>query len=336
MLSMWERTRRTAAFLASDPVARARIGETPAEIVFRQGPASVRHIAPATVRHAPVFISMPLINTWHIWDLRPGMSVIEALRDAGVPVYLLDWGRPAAHDAERTLAECIDGTLRRSIMRVRRHAQERYDTEALDAIGYCVGGTFLAIALARHPGLARRAAFVATPIDFHASGRLATWAGPEFPVDALIDGLGNFPGSLMRTSFAWLDPKSQSRKWVTLWERLHLDDFPQTWAAIEKWATDGVDFPGEAYREYVRRCYMDNALIAGGWMLDGTPVDLSNATIPALVLAASRDHIAPPAACNGLSGAWGGPVTEGSLRGGHVGICVQPALPAALLDWLGA
>ena len=187
MLSMWERTRRTAAFLQRDPIERVRIGQTPAEIVFRQGPSSLRLYAPTEVKHAPVFISMPLINTWAIWDLLPGMSVVAALRDAGVPVYLLDWGRPGPHDAERTLGHYIDRMLHRAFRRAKRHAAERFGADEMDAIGYCVGGTFLAIYLSRHPEMARRAAFVATPIDFHASGRLSAWAGPEFPVDALGD-----------------------------------------------------------------------------------------------------------------------------------------------------
>lgn len=327
------RTLRTARFLAERPVASARSGRTPHATIHRDRKACVRYFAPAEATHAPVFVSMPLINTWTVFDLLPGRSVIEALVGAGVPLYVLDWGRPGPEDAEVTFSDLVDGTLRRSVDRALRHA----GVERMDALGYCVGGTALAVYLARHTGAVRRAAFLATPIDFHASGRLATWADPAtFPLDTVVDALGNFPADLMKTSFAWLRPMGNAAKWVSLWERIDDDAFPETWAALEKWNGDAVDFPGEAYREYVRRCYFDNALMNGGWALAGAPVDLAKATIPALAIAATEDHIVPPPAAHALARVWGGPVETKTIRGGHVGVCIGKALPAALLEWIRA
>jgi polyhydroxyalkanoate synthase len=325
------RTAETARFLATDPVARARSGATPHAVIHRDNKARLRFFAPAEARHAPLFVSMPLINTWTVFDLVPGRSVIAALVGAGVPVYLLDWGTPGPEDAARPLADYVDTLIGRALDRARRHAA----VQQMDVLGYCVGGTFLAVHLARHPGVARRAAFLATPIDFHASGRLARWADPAtFPLDAVIDGFGNFPSALMRTSFRWLRPAGQSAKWVGLWERIEDPGFRELWAAMEKWNEDAVDFPGEAYREYVRRCYFDNALVRGGWSLAGRPVDLAEAGIPALSIAASEDHIVPPPAAHALASVWGGPVETKTVRGGHVGVCIGRALPDTLLDWV--
>lgn len=337
MLGIVERNLKTAAFLATQPVRRARTGQSPHAILHRQGALALRYFAPrGEARRRAVLISMPLINTWTIWDLLPERSVIRRLTEAGTPVYLVDWGRPGPEDARRPLAHFVDRALGRAFDRAKRHAQREHGSGALDAIGYCVGGTFLAVHLALHPEQARRMALVCAPIDFHASGRLARWASPEFPVDDLVDGYGNFPAELMRQSFAWLRPSGQTRKWVSLWRRVEDEDFTRLWASMEQWNGDGVAFPGEAYREYVRRCYMNNALMSGGWSLGGQPVDLSRAELPALALAASRDHICPPAAAHGLEQAWGGEVECRTLRGGHVGISVSRRLPEALLDWLGA
>jgi len=321
-------------FLAGDPVARARPGQTPHAVIHRDRAARLRFFRPARAAAAPIFVSMPLINTWTVFDLAPGRSVVAALVAAGVPVYLLDWGRPGAHDSRVPLARYVDGSLGRALSRAKRHAAETFGGDTLDALGYCVGGTFLAAHLARHPGSARRMALLASPIDFHASGRLATWAHPDrFPLDAVIDGLGNFPGALMQASFAWLRPAGQARKWRGLWDRIEDDDFRSLWAHLESWSAAPTEFPGEAYREYVRRCYFDNALMRGGWVMDGRPVDLSAGAIPALAIAAAGDHICPPAAAFGLADAWGGPVETLTLRGGHVGVCVGSRLPAALVDW---
>ncbi len=188
--------------------------------------------------------------------------------------------------------------------------------------------------LALHPGSAERLALLCAPIDFHASGRLARWAKPEtFPLDAAIDGFGNFPAPLLRASFAWLRPVGQWSKWRSLAERLDQPGFGELWAAMERWSRDAVDFPGEAYREYVRRCYFDNALIEGGWSLGGRPVDLAEGTAPATVFTATGDHICPAEAAEGLSRVWGAAVDTVSIQGGHVGVCVGRALPEALVEW---
>lgn len=336
---MLQRTIDTNRFLAADPIRTIRTGQTPHEVVFRQGKSALRYfpVAPGVERKTdPVFVSMPLINTWTIWDLLPGRSVFEALTNAGTPVYCIDWGRPGDEDAHRPLSYYLDDVLVRMLDRAERHAAAHDLTDGkLNAIGYCVGGTFLAVAISRNPDRFDRTAFVATPIDFHKSGRLATWADPEtFPLDALVAGPRNFPKERMQDSFAWLRVAGSTRKWMSLWERIDQPGFPELWAALEQWNSDGVDFPGSAYREYVQACYFDNALIEGGWTMGTRPVDLAAAKIPALVLEAHSDHIAPPAACQGLERAWGGPVTVKTLKGGHVGVSVTPALPAALLEWI--
>ena len=329
---MLERSIATATFLAGDPVRAVRSGRTPHAVIHREHAASVRFF-PSTGGGVPVFVSMPLINTWTIFDLLPGRSVVERLVAGGHSVYLLDWGRPGVEDASRPLAAYVATLLGRAIARACRHA----GVEQMAAVGYCVGGTILAVHLALSPERVSRVCLLATPIDFHASGRLARWANPEgFPLDAIVDGLGNFPMELMRQSFQWLKPQGITAKWMSLWERIDQEGFPELWAALERWNEDGVDFPGEAYREYVRRCYFDNALMAGGWVMEGAPVDLSRATMPALVLACRDDHIVPVGAAHALRGVWGGPVETEVLKGGHVGVCVGQALPARLLAWLAS
>ncbi len=334
---MIDKAMRVGQFLASDPKSTVRIGQSPHTVIHRENKSSVLYFAPAegTEPRTPIFISMPLINTWTIFDLLPGRSVVAALTQSGAPVYLLDWGRPAAEDQPVRAVEFIDRILHRAVERSRRHARKTHHTDVLDMIGYCVGGTFLAAYLARHPLAARRVAFVATPIDFHQSGRLATWANPDtFPLDDIIDGVGNFPSHMMKSSFAWLKIEGQTGKWQTLWDRYDTEGFPELFSAMERWNQDNIDFAGECYRDYVRNCYFDNRLMDGTWVLGNTPTRLSDCTIPALAIAASNDHIVPPVAAAALAEVWGGPVDTAVIPGGHVGLCVGRKLPAALHAWI--
>jgi polyhydroxyalkanoate synthase len=138
----------------------------------------------------------------------------------------------------------------------------------------------------------------------------------------------------MRQSFAWLKPMGQVSKWKSLWDRFENPGFTELWAAMEQWNGDNTDFAGEAYREYVKSCYFDNALMVGGWKLAGREVLLKEGVQPALVLAAADDHIVPPAAAFALQGHWGGTVETKILKGGHVGVCVGKELPQAILSWI--
>jgi polyhydroxyalkanoate synthase subunit PhaC len=323
----------TLQYLAEDAGSSVRIGQTPHSVVFRQGKAALRCFQPATVTRAPVFISMPLINTWTVWDLQPHNSVVQAILSTGAPVYLLDWGSPGPEDARLRIEDLVDSLLGRMLDRARRHA----GVEELDALGYCVGGTFLALHLARNPAPVRRLCLVCTPIDFHASGRLKTWADPStFPVDAIVDGLGNFPPEMMQQSFAWLRPLGTWKKYRSLDKRIDQPDFVELFSALEKWNSTPVEFPGEVYRAYVRGCYFENRLMQDDWDIAGRPTSLSGCSIPALTIAGDRDHICPPDAAHALSEVWGGPVEQKTLRGGHVALSLNPAFHEALREWLTA
>ena len=340
MFALLQKSFEVGQWLAQDPVSSAETGLSPHRIIHRQAKTCVRYFPPAPgvpARH-PLFVSMPLINTWTVFDLRPGRSVVEKLTGAGVPLYLMDWGRPGPEDAAVRFGDIVDDILPRAMERSARHARAEGALAAgtaMDALGYCVGGTVLAVTLARHGDLARRMALLAAPIDFHASERLATWASAAtFPVDAIVDGFGNYPKSFMKDSFKLLKPETNTAKYKGLFDRFEDLSFRALWAAMERWNEDSVDFPGETYREYIHRCYFDNAPVEGGWVINGTPVDLRAATMPAAAFGAMKDHICPPEAAFGLARSWGGPVDTFELQAGHVGVCLGGSFPRALLAWL--
>lgn len=340
MLDPLRRTLEIAARLAQDPVASAETGLSPHRIGHRQAQTCVRYFPPkagSPARH-PLFVSMPLINTWTVFDLRPGRSVIEELTAAGLPIYLMDWGRPGPEDTDLRFGDIVDDLLPRAMRRSARHARAEGTLDArtpMDALGYCVAGTVLAITLARHRELARRMALLAAPIDFHASGRLATWTSPgTFPVDAIVDGFGNFPRAMMRDSVTLLTSETGGARYKALFDRFDEPGFRALWAAMERGNEDSVDVPGETYAETIHRRCVDNAPVNGGWVLDGAPVDLTAGTLPAAAFGAQRDPICPPAAASGLARAWGGPVETVEIRGGHVGVCLGTSFARALLTWL--
>lgn len=312
----------------------AKIGTAPHDVIFKQNKSCVRYFEPTERKSEPLFIVMPLINQWGVFDLLPGKSVVRRLVAAGIPVYLLDWGTPKDEDAEVGVSELLDNVMRRAVDRARRHAQQRWETDQLDALGYCVGGVFLSTFCGLYPDTFRKVALLAAPIDFRHAGRLGTWANAEsFPVDVIIDNYGNFPAELMAESFTYLKPSTTSAKWKGLWERFEDEGFREMWKAIEEWNGGHVDFWGEAYRSYIHNCYFGNTLMGEGWPVGGRVADLRKVQTPLHVFAADRDHICPPAAAFGIKDVWGGEVECTTLKGGHVGICLSSRLTNALSAW---
>ena len=69
---------------------------------------------------------------------------------------------------------------------------------------------------------------------------------------------------------------------------------------LQKWLNDGIPFPGEAYRQWIRDFYQKNKLIKGQLVIRGQRVDLKNIKANVLNLSGKNDLIAQPHMVEGL------------------------------------
>jgi polyhydroxyalkanoate synthase len=63
---------------------------------------------------------------------------------------------------------------------------------------------------------------------------------------------------------------------------------------LQKWLNDGIKFPGEAYRQWIRDFYQNNKLIKGEMVIRGKKVNLENIRANVLNLSGKNDLIAQP------------------------------------------
>ena len=63
---------------------------------------------------------------------------------------------------------------------------------------------------------------------------------------------------------------------------------------MQKWLQDGIPFPGEAYRQWIREFYQQNKLIKDELVIRGRKVDLSAISANVLNISGERDLIAMP------------------------------------------
>ncbi|HOY67444.1 MAG TPA: alpha/beta fold hydrolase [Candidatus Ozemobacteraceae bacterium] len=294
-------------------------GATPVDEIFRFDTMRVlryRGTAPLTCK-TPLVLVPSLINRAYIMDLMPSATLAGSLREAGIPVYLIDWGTPGPQHDHLSFRFFIDDLVSMATREACR------DTGAAKAslLGYCMGGTMSLMHCALHPDRIEKLVMLAAPVNFHDDGPLSAWARKEaFDVDTLVDVLGHADCSMLQSSFQLIKPFSSYQKWKNVFESSLDAKASESIVALESWLNDNVNVPGEAYRGYVKLCYHDNALRGGSFELDGVRIDLSTLRVPTMNVMASKDHIVPIESARCLSELVTGPVNEVVIDAGHIGV----------------
>ena len=249
-----------------------------------------------------------LILKAYILDLVPGNSLIEYLVGEGFDVYLLDWGIPEEEDKDLSFDNYVLDYLPEAVGQVLRTS----NTEKLTLFGYCQGGTIAVMhaALFRE-GPLRNLVLLATPGDFAPEdpGLFGLWTvltsgkyfDPNllFDPDLVVEALGNvpvgLPGHLTEATPSGLKPLTThaATTYAKLWERMGRVGSLESLLAVSKWVDDGVPFPGEAFRRWIKDFYQQNKLAKGELELRGRLVNLPKIELPLLNIAGSKDYICP-------------------------------------------
>jgi polyhydroxyalkanoate synthase len=270
-----------------------KVGQTPRTLIWTKNKAQLyRYDRPAQVPvqyRTPLLIVYALINKPYILDLIAQRSFIGYMVNRGIDIFLLDWGIPGPEDKHLRFDDLVMEYLPQVVQQVLKASGE----ERLHMLGYCIGGILALLYAALYPDAPLGSLILlATPVDFSHAGVLGTWLHPRsFDVDKLVDALGNIPPAFI---FAGARLLSLVGATAMLEEFATDEQASAVWQAISLWALDGVPFPGEAFRQWVKDFYQSNKLINDQLTLVGKPVQLSTITIPILNVSAQEDHLIPP------------------------------------------
>jgi polyhydroxyalkanoate synthase len=298
---------------------RPNVGATPKKVVWKRGKAELWRYRNGTVRYTPpVVIIHSLVSRSYILDLQPGNSLVEHWTNAGLDVFMLDWGVPDELDADNDLARYVDWYLPRAVQAVQRET----GCSEVTLVGYCLGGVIAALYAAGHADApVRNLILMATPVDFHEMGPMvgALREGRMEPED-MIDDTGNVPADTLYRGFYMQAPTVEIAQKATLLENLWNDQFVEGFQAMAQWARDHVPFPGAAFRELVEELVRKNVLMTGSIRIGDRRIDLADARGNVLNAMAERDNVVPPAAVEPVMQLIGDPARREELRlpGGHV------------------
>jgi polyhydroxyalkanoate synthase len=288
-----ERRMIKAYQLLLDP-PKVEVGTAPSEVVYQDGNMRLLHFIPQVdeTYPIPILIIYALINKPYILDLQPDRSVVRHLLYSGFDVYLIDWGAPTDVDMYLTLDDYVNWYIDDVV----DHIRARHNLDSITILGYCMGGTLSVMYTGIHPKKVKNFILMAAPLDFDADqGPLKKWSRPEyFDADKLVEVVGNVPGEFLNFGYLLLDPVNNLfSKYLKFIDKVDDEKFIEMFFRMEKWINDGIPLAGEAFREFIKKCYQQNLLVKNRFTLNGHKVRLENIKMPLLSIVAQYDHLVP-------------------------------------------
>jgi polyhydroxyalkanoate synthase len=305
------------------------VAVTPGQVVYRNHLIELIQYNPvgAQTRPEPILIVPAWIMKYYILDLSPGNSLIKYLVDQGHTVFAISWLNPDS--ADRDLG--MDDYLSLGVMDAINAVNAVVPTQKVHAVGYCLGGTLLAIAAAAmgRDGDTRLAtvSLLAAQTDFSEPGELALFID-ERQIAALeksMSGKGYLDSAQMAGAFVLINSNdllwTRMLKDYLLGERAPMSD-------LMAWNADGTRLPLRMHSEYLRRLFMNNELAKGRYLVKGQPVELSDVHCPIFCVGTVHDQVAPWRSVHKIHLLADTDVTFVLTSGGHnVGIVNPPGVP---------
>ena len=291
---MMDTSQEWMRMLSFDP--EPQTGLTPKDVVWRKNKARLYRYVSPNAKHqykTPILFIYALINKPYILDLIPGMSLIEHLVEAGFDVYLLDWGEFYWEDRNLGFGDLVFDYIHRAVKKVCFYSR----CSEITLCGYCMGGTMTSMYTALFPGpRIKNLVLLSAPIDFTDAGLSSVWLQlPGFDADRVTDTFKLVPKNFIDMGVKMLRPVNNF--WGTytrLWRNIDEGTPVEAWKALDKWVNDNINFPGEAYRQWIKDLYQENKLVRDQFKLRGAPVHLSHIQSDMLVMAGEKDHLVLP------------------------------------------
>jgi polyhydroxyalkanoate synthase subunit PhaC len=270
------------------------IATTPGKVIYRNRLIELIQYSPMTetVHQKPILFVPAWIMKFYILDLSRENSLVGYLVTHGYTVFMISWKNPHADDRDLTM----DDYRQLGVMAAIDAAIAASGAQQLNAVGYCLGGTLLAIAataMARDGDnrLASISLFAAQ-VDFKEPGELSLFIDESqiAQLEASMSAKGYLDTKQMAGAFQLL------RSNDLIWSRrlnqyvLGLHD---TQNDLAVWNADATRMPYRMHSEYLRRLFLSNDLAEGRFRVGGRTVALTDIRAPIFAVGTLTDHVAP-------------------------------------------
>ena len=283
----------------------------------------------------PLVMIPPCINKYYIMDLQPENSLVRFALEQGHSVFMVSW-----RNIEQDLGHLTwDDYVERGVLKALEVGRAISGAEKVNALGFCVGGTLLGVALAvaalKGDEGVQSATFLASMLDFSDTGEIGLFIDePTVALrEATIGRGGVMPGRDLALVFSAL--RANDLVWSYVVSSYLKGKSPEAFDLLY-WNSDSTNLPGPMYCWYVRNTYLENKLREpGGASVLGVPVDFRKITLPAYVLATREDHIVPWRTAYATTQLIDGEIRFVLGASGHVAGVINPASRNKRSHWIG-
>jgi polyhydroxyalkanoate synthase len=268
---------------------------TPGQVIYRNKLIELIQYAPATeqVYALPLLFIPPWINKYYILDMQPKNSLIKYLVEQGFTVFVISWKNPDASMEATTFEDYLTLGPLTALAVVKAIT----GSAKVNAVGYCIGGTLLSMALpylaAQGDETVNSATFFVSLQDFTEVGDTSVFI--DEPQVAYIEGQmmarGYLDSRAMSTMFNLL--RANDLIWSNVVNNYLLGKEPPAFDLLY-WNADGTRMTRAAHAFYLRNTYLENNLIQPGKIvLKGVPIDLEQIRQEIYAVGTEQDHIVP-------------------------------------------
>ena len=302
------------------------VGTSKGAVVFRNEVIELIQYSPSTpmVGSRPLLLVPPFINKFYILDLQPDNSFVAHAVSRGHTVFLVSWINAQQQHDRMTWDDYIEQGVIAPIHEV----QAISGSDTLNVLGFCVGGTIVATALAALAARGERPVasltLMTTLLDFEEPGALGVFIDPVQVAwrDQTIGEGGLMTAQDLGTTFSFLRPNDLVWNYVV--SNYLKGQAPPAFDLLF-WNADGTNLPGPLYCWYLRHMYLNNELkIPGALTCVGESIDLGAIDVPTYIFAAREDHIVPWKASYGSTQVLSNEVRFVLGASGHIAGAINP------------
>ena len=302
------------------------IGTSEGSVVFRNHMFELIQYAPTTdkVHTTPLLIFPPWINKFYILDLKPQNSLIKWIVDQGYTLFVVSWVNPDASYRDTGMTQYVEDGYLTAIEQVKSIC----GVKKINAVGYCIAGTTLAMTLAlmkqRGDSSVNSATFFTTLTDFSDRGEVGVFLDDDFVdgIEAEVNEAGVLDKFYMSRTFSYL--RSNDLIYGPAIKSYMMGQAPPAFDLLY-WNGDGTNLPAKMSMEYLRGLCQADKFATDGFDLAGTTVRLADVTIPVCAIACETDHIAAwKSSYRGIQGMGSKDKTFILSESGHIAGIVNP------------
>lgn len=319
------------------------VATTEGSVVYENAFFQLIEYKPLTkqVHETPFLFVPPCINKYYILDLQPENSLVRYLLSQGHRVFMVSWV-----NADESLAKATwDDYVEHGVVQAIDVTRDITGADQLNALGFCVGGTLIATALATLAAQGRKPVrsltLLTAFLDFVNTGTMDVFVDEAMVRMREISmghdspsGGGLLRGNELASTFSFL--RANDLVWNYVIGNYLKGELPPAFDLLY-WNSDSTNLPGPMYTWYLRNTYLENKLCKPGAVkVCGVPLDMRRLDVPTFIYASREDHIVPWESAYGSTQVVSGPKTFVLGASGHIAGVINPPEKKKRSHWISS